>query len=51
MAIEKEARINLRLEKEKRDLFQQICKRKAINASELMRQWIDKFIEEHKAER
>lgn len=48
MTLEKESRINLRLEKEKKDLFQQICKRKAINASELMRQWIDKFIEENK---
>ena len=44
----KEVRINVRLEKEKRDLFNKICKAKAINNSELIRQWIDKFIDQHK---
>lgn len=46
----KEVRINVRLEKDKRDLFNKICKSKAINNSELIRQWIDKFIEQHKHE-
>ncbi|WP_366915950.1 ribbon-helix-helix protein, CopG family [uncultured Megasphaera sp.] len=43
----KEVRINVRLEKETRDKFQQICKSKAVNSSELIRQWIEKYIKEH----
>lgn len=50
MTAEKEVRLNVRLEKEKRDIFQGICKAKAVNASELMRQWVDEYIEKAKRE-
>lgn len=50
MVAEKEVRLNVRLEKEKRDIFQGICKAKAVNASELMRQWVDEYIEKSKKE-
>lgn len=43
----KEVRINIRLEKDTRDKFQQICKSKAINGSELIRQWIEKYIQQN----
>ena len=42
----KEVRINVRLEKDTRDKFQQICKSKAVNGSELIRQWIEKYIQQ-----
>lgn len=39
--------MQIRVEKETRDKFQKLCKSKAINASELIRQWIDKYVKEH----
>jgi metal-responsive CopG/Arc/MetJ family transcriptional regulator len=43
----KEVRINVRLEKDTRDKFQKICKSKAVNSSELIRQWIEKYIQQN----
>lgn len=40
--------IQIRLEKELKDQFQAICKAKAINSSELIRQLITKWIEDNK---
>lgn len=38
--------LQIRLEKELKDDFQQLCKQKAINSSELLRQLITQWIQE-----
>lgn len=38
--------LQIRLEKELKDDFQQLCKQKAINSSELLRQLITQWISE-----
>lgn len=43
----KEIRLNIRMQEETRDAFRAICKRKAVNGSELIRQWIDEFIRDN----
>lgn len=36
--------LQIRLERDTRDMFRKICKEKAINSSELVRQWIESFV-------
>lgn len=36
--------LQIRLERDTRDTFRKICKEKAINSSELVRQWIESFV-------
>lgn len=36
--------LQIRLERDTRDIFRKICKEKAINSSELVRQWIESFV-------
>lgn len=44
METKKDSVIRCRLEKALHNEFQDICKSKAINISELMRQWIEAFV-------
>lgn len=44
----KEIRLNIRLTEKTRDEFRTICDRHAINASAMIRQWIDEFIADNK---
>lgn len=44
---EKRICINIRIDKETKDQFMSICKSKAINSSELIRQWIKQFIKDN----
>ena len=46
----KDSVIRCRLEKSLHNEFQEICKSKAINISELMRQWIETFVLNNKKE-
>ena len=39
--------LQIRLDKETKEQFQSICKDRAINQSELLRQWIEKSIQKH----
>lgn len=43
--------MQFRIDKETKDQFMSICKSKAINSSELIRQWIQKFIKDNKNSR
>ncbi len=43
----KEAVLRLRIDKELRDKYRQICEENALNGSELIRRWVAKFVEEH----
>lgn len=50
--MEKEVRIGVRVSEKLRDKFMSICEENSLNASSLMRKWIDDFIsreEEKKA--
>lgn len=38
------------LKPEEKEAFMATCKEQAVNPSELMRQWIRSYVEEHKAE-
>lgn len=40
--------LQIRLDKQIKDNFQATCKQKAINSSELIRQFIEKWIQENK---
>lgn len=46
--MEKEVRIGIRVTEELRREFMEICDEKAINASKLLRKWIEDFIEQNK---
>ena len=47
----KDSVIRCRLEKSLHNEFQEICKSKAINISELMRQWIETFVINNKKDK
>lgn len=42
--MEKEVRIGVRVSEKLRDKFMSICEENSLNASSLMRKWIDDFI-------
>lgn len=39
--------LQIRVEKDDRDKFRDLCKKKAVNPSELIRQWIDNYIKQN----
>lgn len=45
--MEKEKYIHMRIDENTKKQFDTICKMKAINGSELVRQWIRKYIEKN----
>lgn len=46
---EKEIRMNIRINRELREEFQAICKQKAMNGSELIRQFVQKWVNKNKS--
>lgn len=46
--MEKEIRVNLRIDAETKREFMDVCKKKAINSSELIRQLIREWIDKNK---
>ena len=49
--MEKEIRIGVRVSHSLRDKFMTICERKSLNASSLIRHWIEDFIKIEKEEK
>lgn len=44
----KEERLNIRIEQNLKEEFSAICKARSLNASALIRQWINEFVEENR---
>ena len=45
---EKEIRLNIRLSEDLRNEFRELCKENAVNSSELIRQFVEKWVRDHR---